>query len=253
MQQTTTSPELSTPDQPLTADTKGDSRGKREKVLPAELVTLYAMETEENQQANISDLLGTPAPSCSRYSQQTLANMQADDPDLQELRAFVKQGHLPQDEIRARKMVLQQSLFTVVDDVLYFVDPKRNNRKRAVVPKSLQRRLLEETHCGPYGAHFSGQRMFNVLVSSWWWGHMFSDATKFAKACPECAVTTGVSRRIKPPLHPIPVQRPFQILGIDIMVTDMWSLYKICLQSGLSYSKSQTRELLELPDYWQTK
>ena len=217
VQQTTTSPELSMLDQPLTADTKWDSSGKREKVLPAELVTLYAMETEENQQANISDLLGTPAPSSSRYSQQTLANMQAEDPDLQELHVFVKQGHLPQDEIRARKMVLQQSLFTVVDDVLYFVDPKRNNRKRAVVPKSLQRRLLEETHCGPYGAHFSGQRMFNVLVSSWWWGHMFSDATKFAKASPECAVMTGVGRRIKPPLHPIPVQRPFQILGIDIM------------------------------------
>ena len=94
--------------------------------------------------------------------------MQAEDPDLQELRAFVKQGHLPQDEIRARKMVLQQSLFTEVDDVLHFVDPKQNNRKQAVVPMSLQRRLLEETHCGPYAAHFSGQRMFNVLVTSWW-------------------------------------------------------------------------------------
>ena len=46
---------------------------------------------------------------------------------------------------------------------------------------------------------------------------MFSDASRFAKACPECAITTGVGRRLKPPLHPIPVGKPFQILGIDVM------------------------------------
>ena len=46
---------------------------------------------------------------------------------------------------------------------------------------------------------------------------MFSDASRFAKACPECAITTGAGRRIKSPLHPIPVGRPFQMFGIDIM------------------------------------
>ena len=44
---------------------------------------------------------------------------------------------------------------------------------------------------------------------------MFSDACNFAKSYPECAVTTKSGRKIKPPLHPIPVQRPLQILGID--------------------------------------
>ena len=46
---------------------------------------------------------------------------------------------------------------------------------------------------------------------------MFSDATRFSKSCPECAITSGVGRRTRPPLHPIPVTRPFQILGIDVM------------------------------------
>ena len=59
--------------------------------------------------------------------------------------------------------------------------------------------------------------MFNILVLSWWWERMFSDASIFAKACPECAITTGVGRRLKPPLHPIPVGKPFQILGIYVM------------------------------------
>ena len=46
---------------------------------------------------------------------------------------------------------------------------------------------------------------------------MYSDAVEFGKSCPECAFATGVGRRHNPPLHPIPVQRPFQILGVDIM------------------------------------
>ena len=85
------------------------------------------------------------------------------------------------------------------------------------MPQCLKKQILEETHADPFGGHFSGQRMFNVLVSSWWWEHMFSDATRFAKACPECAITSGIGQRTRPPLHPIPVSRPFQILGIDIM------------------------------------
>lgn len=39
----------------------------------------------------------------------------------------------------------------------------------------------------------------------------------FCRNCAECAITTGTQREKQPPLHPIAVQRPFQIWGIDIM------------------------------------
>ena len=44
-----------------------------------------------------------------------------------------------------------------------------------------------------------------------------TNAVKFAKACPECAMAMGTGRKGNPTLHPIPVQHPFHILGIDIM------------------------------------
>ena len=50
-------------------------------------------------------------------------------------------------------------------------------------------------------------------------GRLFADSEKFAKTCPPCIIATGVGRRFRPMLHPIPVQRPFQVLGID--VTDL--------------------------------
>ena len=155
------------------------------------------------------------------------------DERISELKQFIQHGSLPIDPTRARKMALQQSLFAVVDDVVYYIDPKRTNHRRAVAPKSLQERLLKETHSGPFGGHFSGQRMFNTLATNWWWEHMFADACRVAQACPECAITTGVGRRTKPPLHPIPVQRPFQILGIDVMdlpVTERGNRHVVVVQ-----------------------
>ena len=79
---------------------------------------------------------------------------------MNELKRFLEHGSLPADPAKAKKMALQQTLFGVIDGVVYYIDPKRNNRKRAVAPKTLQLSLLQETHSGPYSAHFSGQRMF---------------------------------------------------------------------------------------------
>ena len=95
---------------------------------------------------------------------------------LRELLTYISHGILPDDEHKSRRIVLQHPLLAVVGGVLCYVDPKRKNRQRVAVPKSMQQRILEETHSGPFAAHFSVQRMFNTLVTSWWWEHMFEDA-----------------------------------------------------------------------------
>ena len=46
---------------------------------------------------------------------------------------------------------------------------------------------------------------------------IYTDAIEFCKSCPQCVIVTGGERHIMQPLHPITVQRSFQIIGIDIM------------------------------------
>ncbi len=120
-------------------------------------------------------------------------------------------------EKRARKIAAQSSFLSLVDGILYYVDSKQGNRKRAVVPEQLRTQVMEENHRKSMGGHFSGNRMFNELVRHWWWDGMYGDTQKYARNCPECAIVTGGGRLHRPPLHPIPVRRPFQILGVDIM------------------------------------
>ena len=62
---------------------------------------------------------------------------------------------------------------------------------------------------------------------------MFNDARRFARACPECVIVTGGGRASRPPLHPIPVSKPFQILGIDVMdlpLTDQGNKHVVVIQ-----------------------
>jgi len=66
---------------------------------------------------------------------------------------------------------------------------------------------------------------------------MYRDAVHFSKNCAECAVVSGTGRKYRPPLHPIPVQRPFQILGVDIMelpTTERGNRYVIVFQDFLT-------------------
>ena len=66
---------------------------------------------------------------------------------------------------------------------------------------------------------------------------MYAYITQFVRNCPECTIVSGGERSVVPPLHPIPVQRPFQILGVDIMdlpVTKQGNRHVLVFQDYLS-------------------
>ena len=46
---------------------------------------------------------------------------------------------------------------------------------------------------------------------------MYKDALGHSNSCPQCAIVSGGGHVHKPPLHPVPVERAFQILEVDIM------------------------------------
>ena len=79
--------------------------------------------------------------------------------------------------------------------------------------------------------------MYGALVRHWWWDGMYSDTLRYARACPQCAIVSGGSKQSRPPLHPIPVSRLFQIVGVDVMelpLTEQGNRYVLVFQDFLS-------------------
>ena len=186
------------------------------------------------EEIDISQLLEMPPQT---QSLNDFHKEQSKDPKLRKIMDYLTRGSLPDDSEEAKKVAAQASQFAVVQGVLYFIDPKRQNARRAAVPSRLQHPIMAEIHGGVMSGHFAGNRLYKTLCRRWWWDSMYSDAISFCKNCPECAVVSGTGRVHRPPLHPIPVQRAFQILGVDIMelpVTERGNRYLIVFQDFLT-------------------
>ena len=178
-------------------------------------VPVLTVQVDENiSEQNISQLLQSSP--CDTDTSATFSVQQKKDPDIMDILKFLQEGILPENDCKRQKLALQASLFTVLDGVLYYIDSRRNC-KRAVVPKHLRDQIMKENHSGIMAGHFSGNRLYNTLVRQWWWEGMYTDVGTFCKTCPQCVIVTGGSKTHKPLLHPIPVQRPFQIMGVDVM------------------------------------
>ena len=189
---------------------------------PQQPAPLHGIAQDETQVAavyadrDITELM-QEGPDSPGVEEEGYGAEQGKDPSLKEMIDFLQNGVLPEDSDRARKLSAQECLFALVDGILYFIDARHGNCKRVAVPSHLREQLLRESHRGIYSGHFSGNRLYNLLVKHWWWPGMYADAMAFCKKCPECAIVTGAGRQLKPSLKPIPVQRPFQIMGLDIM------------------------------------
>ena len=85
--------------------------------------------------------------------------------------------------------------------------------------------------------HFSGKHTFSALACHWWWETTYVDVIKYVESCLECTVAAGTGRHYKPPLHPVPVSRSFQIVGADLMELSMMqkgNRYMLVLQDYLT-------------------
>ena len=142
---------------------------------------------------------------------------QRKDPDLLPLIQYLMEGSLSENAQDACILVSTAKAYMILDGILYRVDPDQPGLQQVVVPVHLQKGILEDCHGGKMAGHFSGPRLFKTLSRTWWWKGLYKDAMTHVKSCPPCAFSRGTGRLQRPPLEPIPVQRPFQIWGVDIM------------------------------------
>ena len=104
-----------------------------------------------------------------------LVKLQVEDEHLQAIREYLLDGILPEDEKRAKRMVLERERLVILEGVLYYVDSGSQHRLRIAVPMKIQEALLKETHAGPFGGHFAASGLYNTLSRLYWWDGMFGE------------------------------------------------------------------------------
>ena len=97
---------------------------------------------------------------------------------LMKLFNYLENGDLPSDDKESQRLVVEAGQFIVLDGVLNYPDPKQENRQRIAVPSHLQTATVEDDHKGAFSGHFSGKRVYNVLVRSWWWPKMYAEEAR---------------------------------------------------------------------------
>lgn len=127
---------------------------------------------------------------------------------------YLEDGALPEDSKQARELVLMHPQFTMVDGVLYHVEPDKT--LQVVPPASDRRTLFDTAHSGKFSGHLREAKIHGQLSKHYWWPKMRADITRWCRECLMCA-SRHVGRSVRPPLTPIPVAGPFDRVGVDII------------------------------------
>ena len=143
-----------------------------------------------------------------------LSEEQMKDDDIRMIKEYLVSGTLLEDKRSAHSIAAQAPSFCLIDGVLYYIDCRCGNSKRVVVPQALRNLIITENHCGPCAGHFAGNKMYNMLVKHWYWKGMYEDIMNYCRECPQCVFVSGSGKCAKLSLHPIPVSKPFQIVGV---------------------------------------
>ena len=100
-------------------------------------------------------------------AEKTLGERQRTDAELQDIIIYHETGELPEEEKRARELVLSRDLFVLEDKVLYRVQPDKT--LRIIPPTEDRHRHFEEVHGGVFAGHLRAAKTHSTLGRHYWW------------------------------------------------------------------------------------
>ena len=142
---------------------------------------------------------------------------QYQDPDFKPIIDYLQKGVLPEDDKVARKIVLHNDNFDVIDGLLQHENPNFPGRWCVAIPKEKRADLIREAHDGRFSGHFAEKRIYELLRRRYWWPGMRADVRKYCRSCLVCASRKGSGHTNRPALQPIPVGGPFHRVGVDVL------------------------------------
>ena len=132
-----------------------------------------------------------------------------------QLKEYLIISILPNDKKLANQIQRQSKHFVILENQLFKKDKKNEGNFLKVLKTHEIETVLYATHNHPTGGHLGIEKVFEKIRENYYWPQMFEDIRNYIKGCDSC------QRRGKPSkktlLHPIPVGKPFEKIGIDFV------------------------------------
>uniref|UniRef100_A0A8R1DLV5 RNA-directed DNA polymerase n=1 Tax=Caenorhabditis japonica TaxID=281687 RepID=A0A8R1DLV5_CAEJA len=85
-----------------------------------------------------------------------------------------------------------------------------------VVPGEKQKELFLDAHGGPFGGHWSPEKVGAMLEKKVWWPRMKAWITKWSRECQQC-LCGNAKHILTSPLTPIEASEPLEIVALDLL------------------------------------
>ena len=170
-----------------------------------------------------------------------LVTLQEVDHDCRPIIRYLRDKILPENDIEARHLLLKIDQYTLYDSILYHIRNPRGKEphRQVVVPASLRKTVLTQTHSDVLGGHFGQDRTYALIQLRYYWPGMYTDVSTFVSQCISCNQKKRPCSKIKAPLQPLPIpSSPFERISVDVVgplpVTHSGKKYLLCFTDHLT-------------------
>jgi len=157
----------------------------------------------------------------NEFSQAILGDQQKDE-NIEWIKAVIEvHGEIPPKEIKAKgqeqaEYIRKYNSLKVKENLLFYtpVDNLGRIMERYVVPNYARDKVMEKLHKSVFSGHMGVNKTIGRAYERVWWPFCRSAIEKFIRECEECQkIKRGL--RFNPPMQPIEVKRPMQLICTD--------------------------------------
>ncbi|XP_035381962.1 uncharacterized protein zgc:113436 isoform X1 [Electrophorus electricus] len=137
---------------------------------------------------------------------------------LGDIYAFVAEGSYPQamNPIRKKNLKRYAQKFMLDDGRLYYVGPKKEEKREVVIEAERKRQIFLECHFNDTGHHLGQKKTVHRIQSKYYWLGIVKDVVDWIKVCETCQHTER-NKNMTRTVRPMKVDGPWEIVAVEIM------------------------------------
>ncbi|KAI1905388.1 hypothetical protein AGOR_G00015670 [Albula goreensis] len=122
--------------------------------------------------------------------------------------------HLPEQKKRGIRRSANN--FSVEEGRLYYVGPKKEEKREVVIDTERKRKVFMDCHFSDIGHHLGQKKTVNRIQSKYYWLGIVKDVVDWIKLCETCQHAER-NKNMSRTVRPIKAEAPWEILSVDIL------------------------------------